>query len=358
MTDSDLKLCPKCGAPQEQAKECLWLNSGAIVLAADMMRRQCLIESENLDRMFAVLKEMGMRDIHDVVIGIARSRRAGRTRENIPAEVRSMVRNGLLSLEALFPNLRADTRFHGFGDCKLGGFRYEDGGDNYLTIEVSNCYSQELFLGAFVGLCEAFLDLRLSFAVKDLSKNLCEMQVLLPGESTPFVESLPGEEYCHRDGDIELERCAKCGSPALLSGFTWNPTAGIIRNSIGSRMVILDPQVLDMIFKEAEERLGRPASAAIIDCQRRFTHSRGKVFYRFDVDEIRAELAVRGLGELKEFEVDSSRLAMRIDNAACPLIVAGSMQALFESCSGRESMIDWESPESGTLAVEVTAARS
>ncbi len=346
MSEFELRLCPECGVPEEEAKGCLWLNSGVIVLAGDMMRRQCLIESENLDPIFALLEEMGITDIHDLVIEVARMRRAGRTKEKIPPEVRALVRSQLLSPDVFFPPLRADTSFRGFGDCELADFAFEGTPGDHLTIRVSNAYSKPLFLGAYVGLCEAFLDRTVAYSLTDLSADACDMTIFFTGEEGPRSEPFPEREYCHRDGDIELEKCSNCGSPLALSAFTWDTKAGIIRNNIGSRMVLLDPEVLDLIFKEVEGRAGEQAARAIVEAQRQFIRARRSGDHVRSMAEVRGELAVRGLNPVA--------LRMRIENAACSLIVAGSMQALFDVTHDGDSAIEWMVSEKGDLTLEVT----
>ncbi len=350
---SELKLCPECGVPEEQAKECLWLNSGVIVLASDRVRRQCLIESENLDPIFALLGKMGVRDIYELVVEIARARRASRTRETIPPEVRGMLRNKLLSVGVFLAAMLADTRFRGFGDFEPVDFVFEGGPNDHMSLRVAQAYSKPLFLGALVGFCEGFLDQRLGFTLSDISPGICEMKVNRAGEESPFHESLGEKEYCYRDGDIELRRCGICGSPAALSRFTWHSTEGIIRNSSGLRVVLLDPQILDLIFEELERRSGRSASRSVVEAQCQFLRKRMKLDHHPNRQEVRDEVALRGFGNLCEFEMDGRGLRARIDNASCYLMTVGSLKALFESAYDSDSVVDWEISENGDLKLEV-----
>lgn len=349
----ELKLCPECGVPEEQAKECLWLNSGVIVLASDRVRRQCLIESENLDPIFALLEETGVRDVYELVIEVARARRASRTRETIPPEVRGMLRNKMLSVGVFLTAMQADTRFRGFGDFELLDFVFEGGPNDHMRLRVAQAYSKPLFLGALVGFCEGFLDQRLGFTLSDISPDICEMTVNLPGEENTFLEPVREREYCYRDGDIELKRCGICGSPAALSGFTWHSTAGIIMNSSGLRVVLLDPQILDLIFEELERRSGKSVSRSVVEAQCQFIRKRMKLDHHPNRQEVRDEVALRGMGNLREFEMDGGGLRARIDNAACYRITVGSLKALFESAYDRDSVVDWEISENGDLKLEV-----
>ncbi|OFW55496.1 MAG: hypothetical protein A2V52_03885 [Actinobacteria bacterium RBG_19FT_COMBO_54_7] len=346
-------LCPECGIPLGLAEECLWLNSGVIVLAHDRLRRQCFIESENLDPTFQLVSKMGVPDIEDLVLEAARTRRASRTRERIPPEVRAMIRNMLLNPDVLVEAMVSDTQLRGFGDCEVLDLLLQGGEKDHATIRVNHTYSKPLFFGAFAGLIEGFLDRRLAFTLRDISPETCEMSVFVTGLADTCSMSFEEKEYCHRDGDIELERCGSCGLPSALSRLQWQLDRSIIKDSFGLRMVLFDPQVLDLIFKELERRSGKTISRAIIEAQCRFLLNSSKRELGPSRREISDELALRGLGNLREFEMDRQGLRVSVENAACHLNTAGAFKALFEGLHGGDSRIEWDISENGDLELDV-----
>lgn len=71
-------------------------------------------------------------------------------------------------------------------------------------------------------------------------------------------------------------------------------------------------------------------------------------------ENLRKQLALRGLGELKEMKIGQRGFRLSLDNAGLPLIIVGLIQGLFETTFGTESYAEWELSSAGDLAVEVT----
>jgi hypothetical protein len=119
-------------------------------------------------------------------------------------------------------------------------------------------------------------------------------------------------------------------------------------------MTFLSPAVLDPVFEELEAEFGEEILKAIVDAQRDFVKAG---YYTIDEvgkeGDIRTQLALRGLGNLKEMKLGANRLRMHIDNVALHLIVVGLVQGWFEMATGIESVVEWELSEEGDLEVEV-----
>jgi hypothetical protein len=75
------------------------------------------------------------------------------------------------------------------------------------------------------------------------------------------------------------------------------------------------------------------------------------------MEEIRNWLAVQGLGNLAVLEEDGGAYSVRIENPAIPLLLVGTMAALFEFLSDRKAHIDWEIAPDGDLSVKVSPAQ-
>ena len=66
------------------------------------------------------------------------------------------------------------------------------------------------------------------------------------------------------------------------------------------------------------------------------------------------QLALRGMGNLREIKIDNHGMRMRIDDSANHLMVVGMAQGLFDKAFSVESHVEWEVSENGDLEVEVT----
>ncbi len=120
-------------------------------------------------------------------------------------------------------------------------------------------------------------------------------------------------------------------------------------------MALLGLELLDRVFTALEEELGDTVPRVIVEAQRRFVKTG---FYSIEEvsneEEFRAELALRGLGNLREITIGTSGLRMRIDNVSGHLLTIGMVQGLFETALDTESFVDWDLSEEGDLTVEVT----
>ena len=64
--------------------------------------------------------------------------------------------------------------------------------------------------------------------------------------------------------------------------------------------------------------------------------------------------AMRGLGNLVQFEGDRDYLNVTFENACMPLLMVGMVQGLFEMAMGKESSTyEWDLAEDGDLTVTV-----
>ncbi len=119
-------------------------------------------------------------------------------------------------------------------------------------------------------------------------------------------------------------------------------------------MVVLGPGIQDRLFKELEKELGDTIPKVVVEAQRRFTKTG---FYSIeqvsDEGNFRTQLALRGLGNLRDIKIGPPGLVMRIDNAAGHLMTVGMVQGLFEMAFDVESNVEWALSDKGNLQVEV-----
>ena len=73
------------------------------------------------------------------------------------------------------------------------------------------------------------------------------------------------------------------------------------------------------------------------------------------VEDFRQELALRGVGNLKEFDADKNGIKVRIENPCLYLMLVGLIQGLFELAFSREGDVEWELAGDGDLTVRVTS---
>jgi hypothetical protein len=73
-----------------------------------------------------------------------------------------------------------------------------------------------------------------------------------------------------------------------------------------------------------------------------------------DLEAFRAQLAIRGLGNLRKMEWTDDRLRLRWENPCLNPILIGLAQGLFELAADGEGEAAWEVAGDGDLTVEVS----
>ena len=123
-------------------------------------------------------------------------------------------------------------------------------------------------------------------------------------------------------------------------------------------MAVLGPNMYDPIFEELEFELGETIPRTVVEAQRRFVKTG---FYPLEAiseeRDFRNHLALRGLGNLREFEMDEKGLRVRVQGAIMHLMIVGLIQGVFEMTHDVGSQVEWELSDDGNLAVEVIAVK-
>lgn len=351
-----LQSCKECGAPQVVTGETLWLNNGDIVQKRDQRHRLILIESDNLDLLFSGIEEIIGTSIQHVVIGCVRKSLRTYMKLFISEEVREKVHKKELDLKLMDDGFRELAKPMGFGRYEFVDMRYEGSGDDYFTVSITDPYSLPMCVAGHTAAMEAILDYDHAANYSEVSPHFYHINAFPQPHPEEFKGRLAMKLYEHRDGDLVVEACGTCGGPKALTGYKWHLDRGIIMNTYNKRrMAMMSPSELDPIFLELEAELGDAIPRVVVEAQRRFTRTG---FYSIDdvVDEgdYRNQLALRGLGNLKELSVRRKGVQMRLENAAIPLMIVGMMQGVFELAFDIDSRTDWEYAEDGTLDIEIS----
>jgi|BarGraNGADG00312_2_1021985.scaffolds.fasta_scaffold15219_2 hypothetical protein len=349
----DVDRCQECGIPTQTVESHEWLNSGVIVRKDDSSLRMAFVECENLDPLFDGIVQIIGVPIEHIVIDCERKGNRDYCNPTIPQEVKDLVRKGDLPLVSIIDAMTLTASTNGLGRFEL---KDESLGE-FITVISYDAHSVPITLGDIAGGCEAVMGDEYSrVTYKELSPHEYEMTAMPSGFPANLEGRLERKEYHLREGDIELERCSTCGGPLAFSRFKWDLDMGTIKSdSTGRRVGIVYPPVLDPIFGELEKELGETIAPVVLEAQRRFTKTG---FYSVneikDVERFRNQLALLGMGNLREFKMDPKGLHLSLDNACMHLMVVGMIQGLYEIAFDKESSVEWELSEEGDLHADVT----
>jgi len=350
-------LCEECKVPKVFTGEHLWLDNGDIVQKRDQRHRLVFIESENLDPLFQGMEQTIGMPIQNIVINCVRRTLLTYMSLFISDEVREKVHNKEVSLKAMDDGFRDLARPMGSGRYEFVDMRFEGDKDDYFAVSITEPYSLPMCVAGHAAAIEAILGYDHGVTYSEAAPGVYNVTAFPFSHPKEFKGRLDMPYYEHVRGAIELERCATCGGPKALAGYRWYLDRGIIMNiSNGRRMALMSPSEMDPVFTELEAELGDTIPRVVVEAQRRFTKTGFySLFEVKDENDFRVELAVRGLGNLKEINVRRKMgVHMIVENAALPLMLVGMMQGVYESAFDVESHVEWEVSAEGDLSVEIT----
>lgn len=349
-------MCPECGVPTLLAQGQAWLNNGDIVQRGAESARVTVVECENLDPLFLNIEDIIGISIERLLINIAARGNKYYIYNIIPEEARQMIKSKELEVLPFVESITTLAQLYGNARYELLGFRFENGPEDYSRHRVIEPYSLPLTVGAYAGAVSGIVGGEAAVSYKKVTPD----EYIYTSQRTQYPailkEKLRMPVYEHKDGDIELERCGTCGCPSEVASYEWNVQKGKITNrQTGRRMVLLGPAQLDHIFDALEGELGDTIPQTVIEAQRRFVRTG---FTSIDImegeEDLRTQLALRGLGNLREFKISRKGAHLRLDSACMYLIVAGLVQGNFELAFDADSNIAWEFTRQGDLLAEIT----
>lgn len=353
----ELKLCPECGAPEFITTLHDWLDNGDIVMKSVHKYRLVFVESENIDPLFRGIEQIIGMPIEHLVIAAARRSFRSYLSGIIPEDIKNKILSGELRFEDFNDGGTDIARVMGQGSFTRVALRYERDDDDYTISRVSEPFSLPFACAANAASAEAWTDRDFGVTYKEVGPDEYDLDVFVSPHPAGLRERLRFRPYQHLKGDVELEKCSGCGGPRALSGYEWYVDRGVIvSRSTGRRMAFFGPQMLDPVFDELEAELGETIPQVTVEAQRRFTRSG---VYSMDevntADDFRTQIALRGLGNLKDIDIRRKGMTMRVENAVLPLMIVGMMQGVFEMAFDVDSHVDWEISEEGNLSLEVVA---
>jgi hypothetical protein len=346
--------CPECNVPKYITAEHRWLDNGTIVQTSSENTRPFFIECENIDPLFRGIERMIGMSIESLVIATKRRNVRQYIEGVIPAETKEMLKRREIDWRPINDGLRLVARLVGYGRYEVAGYRLDHSDEDFITETIINPLSVPFACGTMAAAFEILFARDLDASYKVISPESLEITAFPASHSKEFEGRLRADVPEQHEGDVEFDRCATCGGPAALFGYKWYMDKGMIKNTYTSKRMAILGWETEVILREMELEWGEIIPQAVVEAQRRFVKTG---FYSIeevgDEGDIRNQLALRGLGNLREIKMGRRGVRMRLENAGLHLMVVGLVQGLFEMAFGIESNVEWELSERGDLEVVV-----
>jgi hypothetical protein len=352
----EIEVCPRCLVPTQFVYIHEWTGGGTIFQSNDPEHRMVLIECDNIDPLFKEIESLIRIPIERIVIESKRRDAARYMNRIIPADVKEKVQSLEMDIVPLIEALNIIGFVLGYGNSKLVRVEYTNSLDDYVIERIREPYSIPFWCADLAGSSEAVTSRDHDVKYEMIAEQEIEIKAWPSPRPEGLTSRLQLKEHPYIEGDLKLEKCPECGGPVGLSDYDWSTDRGIIQmKSTGRRVVMIGPSYLNAVFNELEGELGEDIPRIVVEAQRVFTkqdvYSPNEIK---EMQEFRALLGLRGLGNLRELKMQEKALNVTIENAAIPLLLVGLMQGYFEDVTGMDSRADWEVGEEGTLRLEIS----
>jgi len=368
------KLCGECEVPLLISKELTWESSGVISLIKSPHNRVVLFESKIIDNLFRGIEELIGFNIEHIVIESRRREVRRYIERHFPTRlvsplvflnerlgetpgVRYLVRKIRDPLGKAITRRVLDVgRSYGYGDVRPGPLWGSGDLHPWRTNIMRNPYSVLWFAAECLASVEAFEGRDHRIEYRETEEGTYEYSAA-PGEHPiELKERLQRRRYDFKPGEVEYDRCPSCGIPKEVARLIWNLEEGTIYDPESQRrMALFGPFPMDADLHDLESELGESVSEVVVEAQRCYVKSRvNELNWRRSGTTFNRLTALRGMGNITEFEADDKHLRVTIQNSCMPLLVIGMAQAIYEIAMNIESTdYDWDMAEDGDLSFTI-----
>jgi len=348
------KTCKTCGVPLPVGKGHVWNPNGTMVQRNDRGHRMIFFDSDGLNALFSNIEALIGVPIEKIVI-------EGKARAT-EAYISTLLRGAkgrlakVIGLERVIRRVVEQGRLLGYGDIRVVDFDWDRA---FMTCDITDPYSLALFCGDLKGSLQAIRKLEGKIEYEQTGPTSYRIRNSRLEGATGLEERLAYEEPPTKPGAITYHRCPTCRAPLEISRFQWDFDRGTItQEGTGTRYAVFGSTGLQIIMEELENELGETIPATVVEAQRMHAAEIMNPGWKsVGRDDISNWLAFQGLGNLVDLdEKGGGGYSVRIENPAIPLLLVGTVAALFELVSGSRANVDWEIAPDGDLSVSVIPA--
>jgi len=341
-----------------------WEDNGVISLAMSPTNRLVFYETGVIDGLFRGIEELIGKDIWHIVTESRRRDVKKYIERSFPDEIEATQQFDYTSdVRELVEMRRQNTLqvntmalIFGYGEIKLSNL-WERGEDYpWRTQVIVNPWSMYLYPAELLGAVEAFEQTDMKVEYRQIAENIYELNTYPDNHPVELKGRLKKKRYPFKPGEIRHERCPLCNVPADVGNCRWDLEHGIVFDPMTERrMALFGPWAVDSVLDDLMEELGESVQEIVIEALRRHLRSTmNEEMWKRDMVAFNRMSALRGLGNLVQFEGDRDYLTVTFENACMPLLMVGTVQGLFEMAMHKEtSTYEWELADDGDLTVTV-----
>jgi hypothetical protein len=348
-----VKVCPECGVPKGISKENRWQDNGAILTFdsdKDTAReRSAFYEVAGLNELFHNIEALIGKSIFRIIVEARRKDTLGFLEEYLSGMKGVFARS--IGGRVVYNSVATMGATFGLGNFEIKEVKRGE----YFTVYCQNVYSVHLLTGDLLATFNAVERLPATFDLKEIEDGL--LCTISRGKEDETISSRLEPEYiAPKPGSIRFDRCTRCDTPLYMKDVVYDYEEGIITDKhTGRRMTFLSTSNMEAIFREFEIELGEEIIPVILEAQKDYAKKILRSEEIASESDIRKFFAIRGLGELIDYNLNDNRLEVKMENAYPYLLVVGLLHGMFEILTGHEGKLSYTEDEDENILISIEA---
>lgn len=229
----------------------------------------------------------------------------------------------------------------------------------YARVRITDTHCLPLVAGDGAGVFEYLERIGVETTWERVRTDEYILDLVKESDEPPEVKRLALEDVQYIPGNVQLQKCERCGVPFEVSQTLYlNLEKGILRHSItGTRIVALPAQSWHAVFRELFREFGEEFPSTVVGLEQDYI--RENVLVQPEpgahgediVRHLLKEFAWRGIGNPTVARKTDRGLEVVVENPFHPEMVAGRVAGLVESLVGYRVQTSWFSESPGRLTV-------
>jgi len=356
--------CRQCGFPRLVSHLLRWNSDGTINAVFRKGYRVVIFPTEFLDGLFTNVEDRLGISIRHLVFE-AQSNATKVLFEGTPgARLVSRLNLGKrFTVEFGFNRLASMT-----GMFRSETLEYVPGSVGIARI--TNPFQLDLAASIIVGAFEFLEDCPIEYSWEEDSPNSYVITVRPTPEESDVAKRLKMEFSPALPGELNCDRCPRCGVPRALNHLRWVDEEGIILDRrTGTRVMMSYGYMVTAVFREMAKELGEEVNLLLVDAQREWTIRHVGLLGLTTGDEplgddelerayrtYLGDLPAYGQGNPVTLELLDPGVRIEVLNPYQKYIMAGTLQGLFEALEKTGSAVEWEEGRPGAVTYTITPA--
>ncbi len=232
-----------------------------------------------------------------------------------------------------------------------------------IRVRVHRPYSVPLIAGDLWGTYEAYFTMTAS-ATWELEGDAVVITIEKAQDSMVWVDPLRLnlENKATSPGEVELDRCSRCGVPLEMTRtVSWDTGSGIMVNRLtGRREITIIVEALNAVIRELTEELGEEVPRMVSEIERDYVAGvMGGIPMPNTTREYKmllGEMCVLGHGNPVEVSKEAGVLSVRIDSPFCEPVLAGRVAGYFQVLEGVRAEATWTPGDEGYTIIKALPA--